>query len=159
MLFKKSLACVAMMFVAGVGCQKETTAAPAPISAAPSQNVHNLPIPESGELAGELVLAPELAGKVQAGDTIFIMARNGATGGIIAVAKLAAADKFPMPFKLTGANVMMPGASLMGQVRLMARVDKDGDAMSKNPGDIVGEMPELVTIPASAVRLVLDKML
>jgi hypothetical protein len=130
-----------------------------PIGGAPGAAMAVPPAGPSGEIKGVLDVAPTMAGKIKAGDTIFLMARNGATNGMVAVARLTAPEKFPLPFTLTGSNVMLPGGSLSGELRLTARVDKDGDAMSKNPGDVTGEVPELVKVPADNVRLVFSQVL
>ena len=38
-------------------------------------------------------------------------------------------------------------------------VDKDGDAMTKNAGDVIGEVDGLVAVPAEDVVLTLTKTL
>jgi len=87
------------------------------------------------------------------------MARNAATGSLVAVVKVQLTGSFPVPFKLTGGDVMHSQTSLAGKVKVEARVDKDNDAMTKNPGDVVGEAKELVSIPASNVVITLDRAL
>ncbi len=123
------------------------------------KRMEQIPALPNGEIEGQLELAPGLEDKVKAGDPIFLIARNAATGSTIAVARLEAPASFPMPFRLTGKNVMMAGRSLAGKVRVLARVDKDGEALSKNPGDVVGEVKGLVEVPAKNVILQLDKVL
>ena len=66
---------------------------------------------------------------------------------------------FPLNFTLTGGDVMHQQTALAGKVKLEARVDKDRDAMTKNPGDVFGETTELVAVPATGVTLVLDRLL
>jgi hypothetical protein len=111
-----------------------------------------------GEVTGVIDIDPALAPKVKAGDTIFLMARNEA-GSMVAVARLSAPAKFPVPFVLSAANAMFAGNAMTGSVRLSARVDKDGDAGSKNPGDIIGEHPDLVAVPSKNIKLLLTKTL
>ena len=43
-------------------------------------------------------------------------------------------------------------------VSLQVRVDKDGDAITKNPGDVVGAVT-LKTLPAEHLALTLDQVL
>ena len=138
--------------------QTATSSAPLAPSHPPTLGTSIPPLP-SGDISGELVLPEQLKKNVAAGDVIFLIARNAATGQTIAVSKLVAPATFPLPFSLSGAHVMFPGASLAGKVRLLARVDKDGDAMTKNPGDVVGEMGDLVLVPAKNVQLALDTLL
>jgi hypothetical protein len=44
-------------------------------------------------------------------------------------------------------------------VRLEVRVDKDGDAMTKEPGDVVGESTDLVQVPTEGFKLILTRKL
>jgi cytochrome c-type biogenesis protein CcmH len=130
-----------------------------PPPAAPGLDVSDLPPPPSGTIKGQLELSPALKDKVKPGETIYLIARNAATGGIVAVQKIAAPKTFPMYFELTGQNVMMPGGSLSGKLKLTVRADQDGDAGSKSPGDVVGEVKDLVTVPAENVTITLDTVL
>jgi hypothetical protein len=59
-----------------------------------------------------------------------------------------------MPFRLTAANVMVQGASFAGPVQITARVDRDGEAMTRSPGDIEGVLKS--QIPAHGLKIVLD---
>ena len=113
----------------------------------------------AGDLTGRIEVAPAVANRIKAGDTIFIMARDHSTNAMVAVVKLTAPETFPLTFKLTAQNVMLPGAALRGPVKLSARVDKDGDALSKNAGDVVGEIAAPVQIPADGVVLTLSDVL
>ncbi len=126
----------------------------------PKIDIGELPPPPTGEIKGKLELDSSLASKVAAGDIIYIIARNPATGSAVAVTRTVAPAKFPADFVLSGGHAMSPGqGGLFGKVRLTARVDKDGDPTSKNPGDVVGELTELVEVPAQGVVLKLDKQL
>ncbi|MEE8410408.1 MAG: hypothetical protein V3T05_12435 [Myxococcota bacterium] len=118
-----------------------------------------LPAAPSGSIVGTIEVTDALKGKVAAGDVIFVVARNAATGSIIAVTRVVAPAAFPADFELGGSDVMHTQTSLTGKVRLEARVDKDGDAMTKNPGDVVGAVADLVTVPATGVVLTLDETL
>ncbi|MCB9545408.1 MAG: hypothetical protein H6706_05870 [Myxococcales bacterium] len=81
---------------------------------------------------------------MKAGTVLFIMVRRdegeGQRGMILAAKKLpvSGADMFPLDFEVTGRDVMMQGTRLWGPVRVEARVDTDGDALSKLPGDLTG---------------------
>jgi hypothetical protein len=95
-------------------------------------------------LAGVLKLDDKVKAKVAAGDVIFVVARRyeeGATGPgtPLAVQKLTAADKWPLKFSLDSRDAMLAGTTLSGKVVVTARVDKDGDAITKNPGDVTGQ--------------------
>jgi len=100
----------------------------------------NIPFDPKSVIAGELRLDAKLKDKVKAGDAIFLVARSGdkPTGPILAVKKLTAGDKWPLAFSIDGRDAMMPGTQMAGKVTLSVRVDKDGDAITKNPGDVTG---------------------
>jgi hypothetical protein len=62
-----------------------------------------------------------------------------------------------MPFNLTEAQAMLAGTQLVGDVLVTAHYDQDGDALTRQPGDLVGQVR--VTIPARGVQLMLDAVL
>jgi hypothetical protein len=109
-------------------------------------------------LRGTLKLGDKVRDKVQAGATLFLAARafssGGAPGQVLAVKRLTAGS-WPMTFELTGSDVMIAGTSLQGKVVLTARIDQDGEAMTKQPGDIEGQLGP-IDVPNSAVELTLD---
>ena len=108
-------------------------------------------------LTGQLVLSDKIKEKVSAGDVIFLTARqdDGTDhGGAILGVKRLTVGAWPQPFELDGRDAMSPGTRFEGKVLVTARVDKDGDAISKNPGDAVGIAH--VTIPAKAVKVNID---
>jgi len=159
------LAALLPLFVA---CKKDepapaasapATSAPAAATQQPGLNLGNLPPPPEGAISGVINVAPSVASKVKPGASIYVIARNGATNAAVAVIRLTVPDKWPLPFTLSGSHTMQPGSGLFGKVKVEARVDMDGDAMTKNPGDVVGEIPELVEVPKSNVVLTLDKVL
>jgi len=82
---------------------------------------------------------------------IFVIARNPAGGPPVAV-KRVVATTFPFNLELTSADSMM-GQSLPASFRLEARLDTDGDAMTK-PASDPSAMQEGVA-PGATVRLAL----
>ena len=153
---KTTILVIALSMLA-FACDETTPTQPPQVPPTPPASV--LPALPSGDIVGSVGLADNLKDEVASGDTIFLMARNAATGSLIAVTKLEATATFPLPFKLTSENVMHANTSLAGKVRLEARLDKDGDAMTKKPGDLVGEVPDLVQVPATDVVLTLARRL
>jgi len=66
---------------------------------------------------------------------LFVIARAaGQTAGPPAAVKRIAGPTFPLDIDLTAADSMM-GQPLPATVRIEARLDSDGDAMTKNPSD------------------------
>jgi hypothetical protein len=113
-------------------------------------------------IAGVLKLDPKLKDKVKEGDVIYLVARRPpqgtAPGPVVAVRRLEATS-FPMSFQLDSRDAMLAGGTKMeGPLVLTARVDKDGDAMTKNPGDVTGALP-IKALPVAKVALVLDTVL
>lgn len=113
----------------------------------------------AGSIQGQLNVNPELAQHIKPGDTIFLIARDAQSNAMVAVTKLAAPAQFPLPFVLSSQNAMMGNTPFQGSVKLTARVDKDGDPMSKNPGDVIGEVDGATPIPSTNVVLTLNKVL
>ena len=97
-----------------------------------------------GNINGTISLDKAQAGKIKAGSTLFIIVRRdegeGKRGMMLAAKKInvTGAAMFPLKYTVTPKDVMMAGTSLVGNVRVSARIDQDGDAISKQPGDVVG---------------------
>ncbi len=111
-------------------------------------------------IRGALQLADNVKAKVPAGGTIFLVARQvlptGGPGPVLAAKRLVVGP-WPQNFELTDSDVMMAGSALKGKVVLGARVDQDGDAMTKQVGDVEG-ISKPVDVPASGVVVLLDKI-
>jgi hypothetical protein len=132
-----------------------------PHAAAEQATPGDIPFDERTVVAGVLKLDAKLKAKVKPGDVIFLVARGapqGDTPGPVVAVQRVEAAAFPMPFQIDGRDAMMVGTQMKGPIYLSARVDKDGDAITKNPGDIVGTL-NLKTLPAKGQTLLLDKEL
>lgn len=124
-----------------------------PAPGQPSGNPHGQTLPGapvvSGHISGEITVKPELLGTIKAGSVLFVIVRRydptGAQGMLLASVKIAdiSASTFPKPFVVQQKDSMM-GSPLAGQVVVSARIDQDGDAISKQPGDIVGSAPAVM---------------
>ncbi|MDB4960884.1 MAG: alkyl hydroperoxide reductase/Thiol specific antioxidant/Mal allergen [Myxococcales bacterium] len=109
-------------------------------------------------IRGTITVAPRLRGLAK-GTSLFLIAKrsnaNGRpTGMPLAVARLT----FTAPdlaFALTDADSMIADAPLTGDVVISARLDQDDDALTKQSGDLLGEVR--VTVPSTGVTLVLDR--
>jgi len=111
-------------------------------------------------IRGSLNLTDSVKAKVPTGGTIFLIARAllpaGGPGPVLAAKRLTV-GAWPQPFELSASDVMISGMSLSGKVVLGARVDQDGDAMTKQAGDVEG-ISAPVEVPASGVVVLLDKL-
>jgi hypothetical protein len=137
--------------------------APAPAAAAPAP----APEPTAAEarpdpnavIAGEIVLAPSVKAAVKSGDPIYLVARRisdnpTARGSLVAVKKFTA-DKFPIPFSLGPQDMMFKNGAFDGDLTLSARVDKDGDPMTRKKGDVIATLPK-VRVGSRGVKLSLN---
>lgn len=115
----------------------------------------------NNRVKGEIKIHAKAKPRVTAGGTIFVIVKKAGPDGApfgppLAVDKLTW-QKEPLPFEMTEAQAMIAGTELTGDVVVTARYDQDGDAMSKQPGDVVGTVK--VKIPADKVTLTLDDVL
>ncbi len=120
----------------------------------------NRPIDPTHHIRGVIKLDPKAKAHVAAGGAVFVIAKQADASGNpagppLAVQKLTWKDD--LPFELTEANAMVGGTQLAGDVIVTARYDQDGDALSKQPGDVTGQLR--VKVPADGVKLVLDSVL
>ena len=129
-----------------------SSASSAPSTAAPSSAA-------APAIAGRIELAPVLAARVAAGDTLFVFARaQQGPRRPIAVVR-GTAGELPRRFTLDDSMAMAGGPKLSeaGPVVVEARISKSGDAMPK-PGDLVGRSG-VVKPDARDVRVVIDEVL
>jgi cytochrome c-type biogenesis protein CcmH len=115
--------------------------------------------PAAAKVAGSVRIAPALAGKASAGDTLFVFARaEGGSRMPLAVLRTNA-GALPLDFSLDDSMAMSPMAklSLASAVRIEARVSRSGGA-TPQAGDLVGTS-DVVKPGASGVKIVIDKVL
>ena len=87
--------------------------------------------------------------------SLFIIARHGA-GPPLAV-KRVADPKFPVQFSVGPEDRMIQSMPFTGPIELTARIDGDGNATSRSPGDIMGTARGGPVEPgASGVAILLD---
>jgi len=119
------------------------------------------PVDESKFLAGTITASADIASRIKPGSVVFLSVHRfdpdaeGPTGSALATAKLDSAT-FPAKFRLTGRNAM-GGGGFEGDVVISAWTDQDHDAISKQPGDVIGRVR--ATIPADNLELKLDTVL
>jgi len=118
-------------------------------------------IDPSHRVTGMIIVNAAAKDRVKSGTSVFLIVKRAGLDGApsgppLAVDKLSWTDG-GVPFELTEAQAMVAGTDLSGDVVVMARYDQDSDALSKQPGDITGQVR--VTIPADHVKLLLDTVL
>jgi len=88
-------------------------------------------------------LDPSAADKVQPGSILFVYARPaGVLSGPPTAAKRLNVSGFPIEIELTQADSMM-GQPLPAKVAIEARVDRDGDPMTRDPADPIAQQDGL----------------
>jgi cytochrome c-type biogenesis protein CcmH len=118
----------------------------------------NIPFDKLTVVSGVLRLDDKLKAKVASGDVIYLVARNAdAPGPPLAVKKLAVAG-WPITFSLDSRDAMFEGTQMKGKIVVQARIDKDGDAATKTPGDVTGTS-RAVELPADKVVITFDTVL
>ncbi|THI92300.1 MAG: hypothetical protein CAF41_000355 [Nitrospira sp. CG24A] len=130
-------------------------AAAASVQAEPAAPVK--PIGQSLAISGTVSIAPSLAGKGSATDTLFVFARE-TNGPPMPVAIMRATKKdLPFTFRLDDSNSMMPSRTLssVAMVVIVARLSKSGQAMPQS-GDLEG-MSQPVKPGTDGVTVVIDR--
>ena len=122
----------------------------------------NRPIDPSHHVKGVVKIHPKAKDRVKAGAAVFLIVKRAddsgqPTGTPLAVEKLEWGSGDSVPFELTEKQAMIAGTQLTGDVVVIAHYDQDGDAISKQPGDVMGQVK--VKIPADNVNLFLDDVL
>lgn len=93
-----------------------------------------------------------------AGAVLFIIARRGEAGPPLAVKRVVDAS-FPLDFRLGPEDRMIEAMPFEGPLRVTARVDGDGNASSRGPGDLQGQVALPVATGTTGLELVLDEQL
>jgi len=114
---------------------------------------------ESGPpIRGTIRLAPALAGRVPDGAVLFLIARRGGAGPPLAVQRIPQ-PRFPLEFSIGPDDRMLETIPFAGELELSARVDADGNAMSRQPGDLEGRAAAPAAPGASGVAIEIDAVL
>jgi len=130
------------------------------VAAAPNTppSPHAFPAERAAEssttlLSGTISLDPSITQSPGSAVTVFIIARTGPGKGKPVLARRIDAQSFPLAFTLTGADSMMAGDK-PANVSLEARIDLDGDAMTREPGSPTARLAS-VSLGSQSVALTL----
>jgi hypothetical protein len=112
----------------------------------------------SAAIEGTLELAPDLVGRVPPGAVLYVVARTAQGGPPLAVVRVPN-PSFPMRFSIGPDNRMNQSLPFAGELLITVRVDADGNAMTRNPGDLQG-VSGTPNVPGDrGVRLLIDEVL
>lgn len=114
---------------------------------------------EGAPLSGTITLAPDFERKVPAGAILFLIARKGEGGGPPLAVKRIESPRFPMDFSIGPDDRMIKAMPFEGPLQLSARLDADGNAMTRAPGDLQGQSPEPQQPGTNGVAIVIDQVL
>jgi hypothetical protein len=106
--------------------------------------------------SGTVDVADGVKGSVDSSWVLFVMVRPEGGGPLYAATKIVN-PKFPVSFKMTDADLMMGVPTAGESVSVEARLDSDGDAISKSPNDLIGGTIGTVTVGAENVTIFIDK--
>ena len=109
-------------------------------------------------IRGSIRVSESLQDRVPKNGVLFLIARTAAGGPPLAV-KALSLDYFPQAFEIGPADRMIPDMPFVGPIRLSARIDVDGNASSKNPGDLVGELADALEPGAENIEIIIDTLL
>jgi len=122
--------------------------------AAQPAGTQQMPEP-GGAIAGTVTMVPQLSPEVPASGALFIITRQG-NGPPLAVKRIPN-PTFPVAFSLGRGDQMLAGTPFEGEVRLLARLKRDGTTGPPAPGDFAGEAQGPVRVGQHGVEIVLDQ--
>jgi len=109
-------------------------------------------------IRGVVRIDDALAGRVPPDAVLFLIARAGPAGPPLAVRRFTS-PSFPLDFELGPEHRMIKTLPFAGELQLTARLDRDGDASSRTPGDLQGGAAGAFAPGATGVEVVLDEAL
>ncbi len=116
------------------------------------------PVASGAPIRGTVELDARLEGRVPANAVLFIVARSQGGGPPVAVLRIPS-PVFPLEFRVGPEDRMIEAIPFAGPMTISARVDSDGNAMSRSPGDLQGAAPGPVEPGARGVSVVIDEVL
>ena len=105
-------------------------------------------------IRGTVRLAPGREEGAREG-VLFVIARSPEGGPPLAVKRIQG-PSFPLEFELGPGDRMVEARPFAGPLLLYARLDADGNATSRDPGDRQGAAPSLVNPGDSGIELLLE---
>jgi cytochrome c-type biogenesis protein CcmH len=112
----------------------------------------------SGPIVGRIELPSELANARPAGGVLFVIARSQGGRGGPPLAVLRISDPaFPLDFSIGPENVMIPSMRFEGPISLSARLDADGNAMTRSEEDLSSPVQEALSPGTTGVELRLSE--
>ena len=96
-------------------------------------------VPSGARIEGTVELEAGQVPDTEARPVLYIVARPaGAQGGPPLAVKRIVAPAFPVSFSLGPGDIMIQGTAFEGPLNLTARLDRDGDPLTREPGEPAG---------------------
>ena len=113
---------------------------------------------DAAPIEGVIDLAAEFKAVRPTTGVLFVIARSqGARGGPpLAVLRIPSPD-FPLEFSIGPENVMIPSLQFVGPISLSARLDEDGNAMTRGAGDISSATQESLSPGETGIKILLSE--
>jgi hypothetical protein len=130
-------------------------AAPSAPTAAPAKDAD-----PGATITGKILVEPAIA-KLKPKGTLYLVARRlsdnpTARGTLIAVKKFENAT-YPLSFTLSAADMPFQNGAFDGELSLSARIDQDGDPITRQKGDVFGTLPK-VRVGSHDVKLPINEV-
>lgn len=108
-------------------------------------------------IRGTVSVSPEVTARVSEDAVLFIIARRPGQRMPFAVQRIAS-PHFPLEFSLGPEHRMVHSLSFSGRLEISARLDTDGNALSRQVGDLEGHLTQPVAPGVTDLVLVLDRV-
>ena len=109
-------------------------------------------------ITGTVAIGSEIQIDDPSRSMLFVIARkHGVTSGPPVAVLRIPSPRFPMPFEIGPADVMIPSMRFEGDLSISARLDGDGNAMTRTPGDLQGSTTDPLQPGARNVEVLLDQ--
>jgi cytochrome c-type biogenesis protein CcmH len=115
------------------------------------------PASAQAPVAGSISVADALQHQATEGAVLFVIARNAGGGPPLAVKRIPS-PSFPVEFELGPDDRMIQQLPFVGPLTLSARLDSDGNATTRTPGDLEGRLEGEVPTGSSGIRIELDQV-
>ena len=109
-------------------------------------------------IRGTVMIAPALVERAPKGAVLFVIARRNSSGPPTAVKRIPN-PSFPLEFELGPEDRMIQAMPWSGPLQLTARLDSDGNATTRSPGDLQGAASAPASPGDAQVTIVLDEAL
>ena len=118
------------------------------------------PSSPAAEIVGRISIDPKIKSQVDSQATLFIIAYGeGSKGGAPIAVKKIDHPVFPLSYSLGNENSMMQGSPFPAKINITVRLDKDGNGITRQPGDLLGEYKKNpVARGSKSVDIVIDQV-